>query len=68
MDSEVILLVEEGFEEEHFISLLDECHPSAQHSLICTCGNRDLRVWIDLPAHDWAVGIRYGLLQPRPAL
>lgn len=38
------------------------------HTLVCAGGDDDFRLWVQLPAPVWCVGIGKGLPQPRAAL
>lgn len=62
------LLVEEGLEDDDFVSLFNEAHEGAQHAFVCTGGDGDLGVWIDLSAKERRICICYCLLQSRPPL
>lgn len=64
----MILLVEEGLEDNDFIPRLDETHKGTQHALICTGSDGDLRVWVDISAEQGRICFRDCFLQPWSSL
>lgn len=62
------ILVEERFEDNDFVSRLDEAHECTEHSLVRASCNCDFCLRIYVSAKEGRVGFCNSFLEPRPSL